>query len=512
VVRMGGGDLNPHFFYYPSLLMYALLGLQGGVYAIGHLLHAYPSPDSFAVAYLTDSTVSYLVGRALVAVLGAATVGLVFLVGRRFLSPQAALIGAALLAVSPVHVANSHFATNDVPMAFFVLVAYLFLWRVYARGHAGDYVGAGAAIGLGVATKYLPVVLLLSLVLAHAFRLRNRNGAWRRTTADLRWLAAAGAAALATFLAMSPYVLLDWRAALHDYGVQASLSSAQGCGDCTLNLVPYLRHTLGWSIGWPAYLLALAGLVSLLRLRGEARRRAILLASFPLLLLLMIGVQRQPWARWLVPLAPFACLAAGAVLWRVVGWTVTAVAGRRRPAPAARRAAGLAVAVLLVTALPPALASVGFDRMLRAEDPRTSATLWLERTVPSGTTIAVQPLLDRYFLTAQVRTDRELRSIESWLPPGRAAARGSVEREYLRRPVYHLSAFSYSLDSLRAAGVRYVVLSSAHHHQVDPAAEDRLDAELAGRATLVRRFAPPVQVAGADDYPVAMPTITVYAL
>src|ERR1041385_8451911 len=44
-VRMGGGDLNPHFFYYPSLLMYLLLAAQGPLYAVGHVLGIYPSPD-----------------------------------------------------------------------------------------------------------------------------------------------------------------------------------------------------------------------------------------------------------------------------------------------------------------------------------------------------------------------------------------------------------------------------------------------------------------------------------
>src|SRR5438445_656285 len=83
---------------------------------------------------------------------GAATALVTFLVGRRFLSAPAGLIGAVVLAVSPVHVANSHFATNDVPMAFFAVLAYVFLWDVYSRGRGRDYVAAGVAIGLGIGT------------------------------------------------------------------------------------------------------------------------------------------------------------------------------------------------------------------------------------------------------------------------------------------------------------------------------------------------------------------------
>jgi hypothetical protein len=63
VIRMGGGDLNPHFFYYPTLLMYTLLIANGALYAVGHVLHVYPSTNAFAISYLTDSTASYVVAR-----------------------------------------------------------------------------------------------------------------------------------------------------------------------------------------------------------------------------------------------------------------------------------------------------------------------------------------------------------------------------------------------------------------------------------------------------------------
>jgi hypothetical protein len=514
VVRMGGGDLNPHFFYYPSLLMYLLLGMQGSLYAAGHALHVYPSTESFAATYLTDSTTSYLVGRGLVAALGAATVLLCYAVGRRFLSAPAALIGALLLAVSPVHIGSSHFITNDVPMAFFALLAYLFLWRVYTRGRGRDYVATGVAVGLGMSTKYLPVVLLFSLVLAHIFRLRITTGMWRSARHGVAWvLAGVGAAAL-TFALTSPYVLLDWRSALHDYRVQASLSSAQGCRSCPLNVVPYLTHTLGWSVGWPAYMLSLVAVASLVRMRGEPRLRAILFASFPIMMFVMIGLERQPWPRWLVPIAPFACLAAGGVLWnglrRLAGVrAVRGVPGRRASSWAL---GSLTAAVLIGVTLPPALASARFDRSLILDDPRTQAVRWLEGSVPAGTTIAVQPMLDHYFFTAQPRTDLALRSLESWLPRNRRNARRLVDEEFRTHPVYHEAPFSYSLHSLQVEGVRYVVLSSAHYHNIDPAGEDRLYGDLARGSVLSARFTPPAAVPDADDYPVSMPTISVYAL
>jgi hypothetical protein len=511
-IRMAGGDLNPHFFYYPTLLMYLLLVANGALYAVGHVLHLYASSNDFAVSYLTDSTASYVVGRGLVATLGAASVLLVFLVGRRFLSPAAGLIGAALLAVSPVHIGNSHFATNDVPMAFFALLSYVFLWQVYTRGQTRDYVLAGLVIGLGVSTKYLPVVLLVSLALAHAFRLWNETGTWRTATRGFGRLVIAGAASFVAFAVTSPYVLLDWRTAIHDYGAQSALSSAAGCQNCGLNFVPYLTQTLGWAIGWIPYLLALAALVSLAWTRGERLRRSILLASFPIMLFLLVGSERQPWPRWLVPIAPFACIAAGAVLWEVARRVVARLSSRGplgAPRPLLFAAAGV---LTLVAAAQPAIESARFDHSLLTADPRSQTAAWFEGSVPDGTTVAVQPMLDRYFFTAQLRTDTQLTDLQAYLPPSKAWLRDDVAVRYHQRPVYHEATFVYDLRQLRAEGVRYVVISSAHYHNAGSPNEDRLYADLAAQAHSVKRFTPPVSLPDADNYPTAMPVITVYEL
>jgi len=121
-------------------------------------------------------------------------------------------------------------------------------------------------------------------------------------------------------------------------------------------------------------------------------------------------------------------------------------------------------------------------------------------------------MLDRYFFTAQLPTDAQLLDLEGYLPPTRAYLRDVVDREYHKRPVYHEAKFSYSLQALRAQGVRYVVISSAHYHNIDVASEDRLYAELRGQTRLAARFIPPVQLPDADNYPVSMPTITVYEI
>jgi 4-amino-4-deoxy-L-arabinose transferase-like glycosyltransferase len=514
-VRMGNGDLNPHFFYYPGLTFYITFACEAALYLVGHLLHVYLSTTAYAAAYFTDSTPFYLTGRVLGAVLGAATCLLCYLLGKRVFSPVVGLMAEGLLAVSVVSVANAHFITNDVPMAFFVMLAYLFIWRVYTHGSRSNYVLAGVAIGLGIATKYLPAVLFASLALAHVLREHRKTGHWRPSLRSLAPLALSGAVMLLTFFAASPFSFLDWRNALHDYAAQGQLSSAAGDATAPLNFVPYLTATLPWSIGWPAYLAALGGLVALARAQGARRWELLLFVSFPVLYFLMIGSARQPWARWLVTLQPFLALSAAALVW----WCAQqAPKLRQRYLPAWRASVATVKwsvlgTMLLLLLLPPTIASLRFDGYLRLTDARAQAAAWVSGHIPTSATIAVQPLFDRYFLTAPIMTTRQLAQLDGEIPASKPDVRQIVDAYYRAHPLYHDVQFVYDLAKLRTEGVRYVVLSSAStHNSGDITAEDRFYAALHAQGTVVARFGPPAALPDADNYPVSSPIITIYAL
>jgi 4-amino-4-deoxy-L-arabinose transferase-like glycosyltransferase len=512
-IRMGSGDLNPHFFYYPGLTFYLTFACEAALFAIGRVLHVYPSADAFAAAYFTDSTPFYLVGRVLGAFLGAASCLLAFLVGKRVFGPVVGLLGAAALAVSLVSVANGHFITNDVPMAFFAMLAYLWIWQVNTHGRTRDYVLAAVMIGLGVATKYLPVILLASLALAHLLRLRRERGRWRLDWADLAPLALASGIVVLTFFVFSPFSLLDWRNALHDYIAQGQISSAAGDTSVPLNFVPYVTSTLPWSIGWPAYLAALAGVIGIARARDMRRWELVLFSSFPVLFFLVIGSARQPWARWLVTLQPFLALGAAAVAWwcarQAPTWWRRFLPRAQASDTLVRAVAFGALAVFLLA--PSTIASLRYDHFLTQADPRAQAVEWMSKHVPTTTTIAIQPLFDRYFLNAPIMTSSQLTRLESDIPADKTTVRLMVDKYYHARARYPDVPFVYDLSTLRAEGVRYVILSSASTHNTsDPAAEDRFYAALRATATLVAQFAPTSDLPNADYFPVSSPTITIY--
>lgn len=107
------GELNPHFFRYPSLLLYLFAGLFS-LY-VGARLVAGASADDLMVEVALDPSTYVLIARGTSATLGALTVIPGYLLGRN--------IGSCLLAVCQLHVSESQFGMTDVTMTFLIACA-----------------------------------------------------------------------------------------------------------------------------------------------------------------------------------------------------------------------------------------------------------------------------------------------------------------------------------------------------------------------------------------------------
>src|ERR671922_2945572 len=116
LVHGGGGD--PHWFDYPSLLMYVNAPFQAW--------HDKPS---------------YLTARIVAVLLGAGAIAAAWWLGRRaFGTPTAGLVAAAVVAGFTIHVAYSRVAVTDVPLTLGVAVALGLMVR-------GRLEFAGVAVG-----------------------------------------------------------------------------------------------------------------------------------------------------------------------------------------------------------------------------------------------------------------------------------------------------------------------------------------------------------------------------
>ena len=127
----GTGDLNPHFFIYPSLYMYVLSFVYGMSYVFGWLTGVFSSTDDFVRLFFNDATLFYLPGRLIAALSGVATVALVYVYGRRAYDRRVGLIAALFLTFSVMHVEFSHYVKTHVPAGLLVMAALLNAWSVY---------------------------------------------------------------------------------------------------------------------------------------------------------------------------------------------------------------------------------------------------------------------------------------------------------------------------------------------------------------------------------------------
>jgi hypothetical protein len=519
-IRFGSGDLNPHFFFYPSLYLYVLFGVSG-IYFVTQLLTGNLSGvEDFGVQYFVDPTGIYLAARLTTVLLGTACVLAMFFVGRRYFNTRVGLLGALFLAVSVNHATQSHVAVTDVPHAFFLLLALLAIHRIMEKRGARrrDYAIAGLLIGLGAATKYFAILLVPSLLAAHfvsgavpfgfAQRWPRLVGCWFSPK-----LAIAGVATFLGFFAGSPYNILDFSTFIAHYQDQIQFSGAGNGG----TMMWFIMEVFPASLGWPLYLAALAGLITLIIRRDPVHLPWIIFGATYFIFTTRASVV---FARYMIPVEILLCLSAAFFLVYISDLTLKRV----RPSHATYiRAAMLAFIALMVAW--PGVATIRWDAaMAHQTDPRSAAVEWMEQHVAAGSIIAVQSLYDRTFLNAPVMTDLKIAKVARDIPQGRRfeAVRNRVIDELHRGVVYREVSFAYDFDALERAGVGYILVSNQNWPQVDrgvgppDSPEMTFKQALSTRATLVGCFVPAGRFAGDSGpdaetvYPIVRPTIRIY--
>jgi 4-amino-4-deoxy-L-arabinose transferase-like glycosyltransferase len=383
------GDLNPHFFHVPTLHMYTLAGMWKAYYGVEKASGRVRTIPEFIDTYNQTPTPFYLMGRALSALMGLGTILLLYLLGKRMFGPRTGAIAALLLIFGLDHTRISHDMLPDVPMVFFLVLGYLFIWNVAEKGRTRDYLWAGAAAGLAMTTKYGGIMLFLPLFIAHVYRVREENRpAWQYLFSPR--LIGAGLVFLGVFILGSPYVVLDFPKFFHDFKWQSGHLAAEGhFGDSAehSSLLFYLRYGFAENIGTISQFFVLGGMAFALLRR---QKRDLILLAYPLLQFAMVAVWKSRATRYLFPMAPFFIL-IGAVF---LDYLFRRGAQRFAPAGAGRKRRLLwtAAAALLLAAViaPSAVQVVKFDAALAGRDSRTRAKDWIEFNIPPGSRIALE--------------------------------------------------------------------------------------------------------------------------
>ncbi len=259
-----GGGLDPHWFDYPSLLMYVIAPFEAW--------QAHPS---------------YLAARLVMIVLAVGSVAAAWWLGSRAYGGPAGAVAAAVVAVESTHVAYSRMAVTDVPLTLGVAASLALL--VSGRIELG-----GLVAGLAMSFKYPGIFLLVPLAVA-SYRQPRR-------------LAVGVAAAAAAFCATSPFFVVHLSSAVGDaYRVQR-LARQGWLGFEHDHAAPIAFADRLWEGLGPALLVCVLGLVVAL---VQRRRADLILGSFVVVYFLDLCTLGAHFDRYVLPLVPALAALAG---------------------------------------------------------------------------------------------------------------------------------------------------------------------------------------------------------
>jgi 4-amino-4-deoxy-L-arabinose transferase-like glycosyltransferase len=261
-----GGGLDPHWFDYPSLLLYVLAPFQAW-----------------------QDGPSYLTARLVIAAVGVGGVAAAWWLGRAAYGATAGLVASAVVAVETIGIAYSHTAVTDVPMTALITVS-------LALAVTGRLEWAGVAAGLAASAKYPGVFLLVPLVVAGW-------GLWRR-------LAISVGLAILAFFATSPFVLVHPHQAWSDASRVQRLARDGWLGFEHDSWALFSFSGKLWAGLGPVLVIAVAGLVLALR---RHTRTDLILAAFVLVYLADLLTIRAHFDRYVLPLVPPLAVFAGRI-------------------------------------------------------------------------------------------------------------------------------------------------------------------------------------------------------
>lgn len=393
-LQPGLADNDRQAFTYPTLYTY----LETGVFA-ARFLQGVTAGQYDGTSILASSTVKpdfYLWGRALTALLGAGTVLLLYLLGKRVYGRAVGLVAALFLTFFYLHALNSHWITTDVPSGFMALLPFFWIVPIAeGRDSRKTYLLAGLLAGLAVATKYNNALILVPLVMAHLLGRPPRR--W------VNWnLPLALGASFAGFFAGAPFIFFHSPQFLTD--LAAIINHYQNIGhpgyESNDNWLQYIQFMLNENVAVVWLGLAGVGLVAARHTRND-----LILLAFPLLTYLQLSSYKVNFSRNLMPVIPFLALFAAFFLVAAVRWlggVFQSKIGDRKsriadwmPAHLWSRSKieNLAIGVVGVLAvISPAVTILQYDNYNAQPTNRARATAWIEQNLPAGAKIWLEPL------------------------------------------------------------------------------------------------------------------------
>jgi hypothetical protein len=365
-LRVGAGELNPGLFTWPgTLVIYLNFLLFAAYFVVAKVAGIAGDAAAFAALYWQSPGAFYFLGRALSSAFSVVAVVAAARWARSTSGAATGWIAALVVALAPAAIKTGALALPDMA-AVALGTASLALGASYLREpKLRRFVAAAALLGLGAAAKYHVLLYAPALVIC-ALAVKGDRAAKAKA------LLAGAAAVVIAFVVACPFAVID---AKTFFGDLALMARRPGMARWAPTPLYFLGTSLPLTLGWPLVVMAVAGVVQMVRRRdGQALVVAVAAAPF-----VITAIVRPLAPRLLLPLVPPLAVAAG--------WAVHAFAeqtDRRLRIPAVAAAAALLLAALSF--------DVAHVAWAWREDTRTAAAKNIETEVPAGAVIIVESL------------------------------------------------------------------------------------------------------------------------
>lgn len=325
------GDFDPHTFKYGSFFFYSQALVSFPILFFNYLLsniNVWIS-SSFASSFLNfslffeEATRKYsdaltFAGRAQVALFGFLSVYLLFLIGRKLFNKEVGFLAALFLAISPLHVRDSHYITTDIPLIFFLLLSFYFLILLWQEKKLKWFIFSGLFLGLGSTVRFFPLGLLaLPLALIFGFE-KSKN--WILKVLILFLFVAVGIFAGLPFLFLNPdgpaYFMKDMEKYVFPWYSTSITQFIFSLGKSDLppfsSLLPqyfrpfYLAQFFFFGLGPILFLVSILGIVATFLI---SKKKLMILLIIPLVNFIYISSYiPSSYERLVIPVIPFMAL------------------------------------------------------------------------------------------------------------------------------------------------------------------------------------------------------------
>ena len=376
-IAYGSMDFNPHYFQLPPLTGYLLFVFYGLFFLIGKLFSLFPTAASFLKLFLLNPTIFYLIARIVLGVVpGTLTVAALYILAKNMTNSKIALLASFLLAISFLHVRNSHYAYHDIPLTLSLVLAFIFCLKFFDTGTIKYIIFSSIMVGLGAGFKYNGIIVILPILyVVYAYRNKVSN------SFSPYYFIFIPVVSFLSYAITNPYSIINLSGFIESFIKEKSAHSYVGW-------LHHVKYSAFEGIGIVITFAAIVGFLFFLMSKSVKKRA---LSIFVILFYLSIVFLGQIHERYIIPLLPFIVMMAAYFMYNVY----TRIKGKFFRYTM--------IVIFSIASASLIVKCVYSNYLFCRTDSRTEALRWIDSNIPIGSAIA----LDHTFFSPRLLQSAE---------------------------------------------------------------------------------------------------------